>query len=101
MRVGSKKARTSSGETLSSKGTAPLKPKDGLSGPPVPSQFCSRAFDYDRPTPYTDTGITDPNDLQEVVWAFPFEAGWRPRWLRLRPSCARRITLPRSLWKPA
>src|SRR5208282_1797708 len=31
------KTRTSGGKTLSSGGTAPLKPKPGLSGPPVPS----------------------------------------------------------------
>src|SRR5208282_3678851 len=35
MRVDSKKTRTSSGEIMSSSGTAPLKPKDGLSGPPA------------------------------------------------------------------
>jgi hypothetical protein len=35
MRVGGKEARTSSGEIMSSRGTAPLKPTPGLSGPPV------------------------------------------------------------------
>lgn len=37
-----KKARTRSGETLSAGGTIPLKPKDGLNGPP------SRFFLIDR-----------------------------------------------------
>jgi hypothetical protein len=31
-----KKARANGRDTLSSRGTAPLKPKEGLSGPPVP-----------------------------------------------------------------
>jgi hypothetical protein len=35
--VDRKKARTGSGETLSASGTTPLKPKQGLSGPPGPA----------------------------------------------------------------
>jgi hypothetical protein len=44
IRVGRKKARTGSGETLSASGTTPLKPKEGLNGPPALRSYSSEGW---------------------------------------------------------
>src|ERR1700674_3571845 len=60
------KTRTSGGKTLSSGGTVPLKPKEGLNGPPGPRESISRNASgvllQKTQGPSTSLGMTVPGD---------------------------------------